>query len=275
MASVKAKIVDIEDGKVTVKTENGKFLTISEKKLKFSHRLNQKIIIERNNNKYYILPDNASFWGDDEPKIKKKAKSKKQPRYKKPQIILVVILVLIILTGIPLLILHNNSVKEEERSSNLEKCLDNAVSEYLKDTYAKNIKCYEQYGGEDAEEKINENKTHLEYAQIQECVYDARENYKVTDEERNNAGSDLAANIMLVKRVGEGFKAEKECYTKYGKLGDYRSEIDKIEADIKENQSMLEYGESEQESIRNYSNNHRSLNCTTNTVGSSAYTNCY
>ena len=274
---MKAKIVDIEDGKVTVKTENGKFITVSEKRFKFDHRINQKITIERDGSKFYILPDTTSFWGDDEPKVKKKTNNNKKKKKEFGTLgkVLISILIACIIFLVPILINHNNIAREKDRQANLTNCLSEAISEYLKDMYPKNIACYEKYGGEDAEEKITESKKELETVEIQECVNEANENYKVTDEEISSAGTDINANLILVRRVNDRFNAEKDCYKKYGKLGDYSSELNRIEADIKESESMIKYGETEQEAANRYNESHRWLNCTTNTVGSSAYTNCY
>ena len=282
---MKARVIDIEDNKVTVKTENGKFITVPLKKLKFDCHINQTVVIEKNEDKIYIVPEVVSFWDDDEPKINKKAKNDEYKKKKHTsgltKTLLIIVLILTALASTPIIISIISDAQERGRISNLNTCLSDAQLksfDSLKNSYSKNIECYEKYGGNDAEKNIDENKRLLETANIQECLNDAENNYKVTDEERENAGSDLGANMILVKRYGEKFKAQKSCYTKYGKLNDYSSEINKIDADITENQSMIDYGESAQKSqdIINQSRRYNSsVHCTTNSYGTSAYTNCY
>ena len=273
---MKARIVDIENNEVTVKTEHGKFITIPQKKLKFDCHINQTVTIEKNGDKIYILPEVPSFWGDDDSEPKQKRNNKKEKSKSSGLVkVLAVVLILCGLASIPIVISFVNEAKTKERMANLDTCLSEARGGYLKDQYSKTIECHEKYGGDDADEKINENKRLLEYTIISECTYQANENYKVSEEEINNAGNDVSANLILIKRVGEGYKAQKACYTENGKLGDYSSEISKLNSEISENQSMIEYAESALESQKNYAASRNYMNCTTNRVGSSSYTSCY
>lgn len=272
---MKAKIIDIEGSEVTIKTETGKFVTVPRRKLKFDCEINQKVVIEKNGDKIYILPEVPSFWGDDEVENDAKIRKKDNKNGKSgiATKVLIVIVVLCLIAFVPVAISFNDDAKEKERKDNLNSCINASISSSLRDQYSKKIDCYEKYGDENSKDEITKNERLLERVEIDECFFAAEEDYKVTDKERKDAGSDLGANLILVKRVGNKLAAQKECYTKYGKIGDYSSEISKIEADIKENQSMIEYGEEAQKSQNNYSKNW--INCTTNTVGSSSYTNCY
>lgn len=292
---MKARIVDIENGEVTVKTEKGKFVTVPQKRFKFDCRVNDTIVVENNNGKLYFLPDAPSFWGDDEPeskpKKKKENKGKKFPLFTK---VLVAVLIACLIMFAPVLISMNNERVKQEKIASLHDCLSAAenretgsyegLSEYEKTRMIytnmvsksnENITCYEKYGDENSGSAIEQNQGTIEFAKIQICLDDAYENYKVTDAERKDAGSDLDANMILVKRVGAGYAAQKDCYTKYGKLNDYSSEISELDAEIKENQSWIDYGKSAQEAQKYYSASRKSINCTTNTYGSSSYTNCY
>ncbi len=274
---MKAKIVDIEDNRITIKTDKGKFITLPKTRLKFDCHINQMITIENNDGKFYFLPDTPSFWGDDD--FVQKTQSKKlNGKNKKHSIItkgLIVMLILVIVASVPIILFFINDAKTKERMANLDNCLSEAEGGYLRDVYTETIKCHEKYGGENAEEEISKNKRLLEYDTIQECVNRANENYKVTDEEIANAGNDVGASLILIKRFGEGYKAQKACYTENGKLGNYSSEISKLNSEISENQSMIEYTESILESQNNYSASRNYINCTTNRVGSSSYTSCY
>lgn len=274
---MKARIIDIEDNEVTIKTQNGKFVTVPRKKLKFYCEINQTVVLEKNGDKVYIVPEVPSFWGDDEfgDDSKSKKESKKHTKSNTFTKILVVVAAICVLAFAPVAIFMDKDAKEKERVANLDNCLSEANSQFLKDTYSKKVECYEKYGGKDTEEHITENKRLLERANIDECYVAANEDYKVTDKEIKSAGTDVAANLILVKRVGNRLSAQKECYTKYGKIGDYSSELSKIEADIKENQSMIEYAENAQKTQNSNAIGKNWINCTTNTVGSSSYTNCY
>lgn len=273
---MKARIVDIENDEVTVKTEHGKFVTVPQKKLKFDCHINQTVVIEKNGDKIYILPEVPSFWGDNDEPIKNKRSKKEKKTRGLTKVLLIALLIVLVVAG-GILFLFSKDKMEKDRIANLEKCLSEAQSLAYKESVTKTIECQKNYGGDDKDEKISLNERLLEGANIQQCLEDAENNYAVTEEERVSAGTDLGSSMILVKRYGEKFKAKKACYTKYGKLNDYSSEINKLDADIAENDAMIQYGESAQKSqdIINQSQKYNSLHCTTNSYGSSSYTNCY
>ena len=268
---MKARIVDIEGDKATIKTQGGKFVTIPRKKFKFDISLGQNVVIEKDNGKFYILPESVNFWGDDE--FEKPAKAPK--KHNKVAVVLAAAVVTLIICFTPILYNLNKNKKEDERIENLTSCI--TVNNY---EHEKAIECYEKYGGEDKEQRIKEENEYLEYEKVAQCLNEAYDNYKVSDEEIEDAGSDVRASLVLVKRYGAGFQAQRDCYVKYGKLGDYGSEIDALDAKISENNAMVEYGESIERSsnssqyysIPSYSS---SISCTSNTIGSSTFTSCY
>lgn len=68
---MKARIVDIENNDVTIKTEGRKFIAVPRKSIKFNPEINQIVSIEKDGDKTYILPSGPSFFDDevnDKPK---------------------------------------------------------------------------------------------------------------------------------------------------------------------------------------------------------------
>lgn len=274
---MRARIVDIENNEVTIKTEHGKFVTVPQKKLKFDCHISQTVTIEKNGDKIYILPEVSSFWGDDEKPIKNTRSNKEKKSSRLTKALSIILIIILVAIGVLSFQLVKNKM-EDDRIANLKNCLSEAQSLAYKESITKTIECQKNYGGNDKDDTIRFNEGLLEDANIQQCLTDAENNYAVTEEEQTSAGADLGANLILVKRYGEKYKAQKSCYTKYGKLNDYSSEINKLDADIAENQSMIEYGESAQKTqdIINQSQRYSSsLYCTTNSYGSSSYTNCF
>lgn len=286
---MKAKIVDIEDNAVTIKTEGGKFVTVPRKKLKFDCSLGQSIIVEKNDGKFYFLPESTSFWGDEDEKSVKKKKP-----IKKSIIVLASLLLACIICLAPFGYQYLKAKKNEQRIIDLHACMDNAgstalpVDEALPDSekrsldqtneISKNndlIRCEETYG-DGTNDAIDQYKKNIELVEIEQCTDEAKANYAVSQEEIDSSNSDLEFSLVLVKRVGDGLRAQRSCYSSKGKLGDYSYAIDKLDADISENEAMVEYIESSINS-RNSTNERFSnwYNCTTNYVGSSAYTSCY
>lgn len=64
---MKAKIVDIENKGVVIKTEDGKFITVPRKKIKFECKISQIVSIEKNDDKIYILPSKSTVFNDNKP----------------------------------------------------------------------------------------------------------------------------------------------------------------------------------------------------------------
>ena len=269
---MKAKIVDIEDNSVTIKTEGGKFVTVPRKKLKFDCNLGQTIIVEKDDGKFYFLPESVSFWGDDDyDHDNQKPKTKVKITY----IILVPLLIVCLICFIPVGLSIYKNHEEDVRSANLSSCLGG--NEYK---YDELIECYRQYGGADKEEKIAEQENMKEGVSLIQCLREASNNYALTDEEIEGAKSDLGASIVLIKRVGSGYRAQRECYVRYSKITNHDSEIDELDAKISENDAMVSYAESAQAAanssryndIYSYSS---SFSCSSRTVGSSTYTSCF
>lgn len=217
-----------------------------------------------------IKERNYDFW--DEP-TKQPKKSKKQ--HILSGIVIAVLVTFIIGFSVSIFI----SKKREETEALLNDCISYTWNK--PDTYAEQIECYEKYKTEEHDEKVaelTEKKTGLD---LIACLNEASENYAVTDEERANAGTDTNALLILVKRVGSGIDAKMSCHNKY-KTADYETAMNKLKADKSENEAYItdaenaiKYEQTKPQTIYQQPSYSSSVHCSSRSVGSSIYTDCY
>ena len=224
-----------------------------------------------------------SFWGEE-------AGKKSDPTKAKKTIIgLVFVLIPIIGIGSVFINMYLNNQKEQTKEA-LHTCLKEAEQIYSATAeagasevgmYSSQIECHEKYKTDIYEQEVaslTESKTRGE---LNTCLKEANANYAVSDEERASAGTDVNTLLILVKRVGSGIDAEMSCHNKYRTI-DYETAINKLKADKSENEAYIadaenaiKYEQTRPQTIYQQPSYSSSVHCSSRSVGSSIYTDCY
>lgn len=224
------------------------------------------------------------FW--DEPKKSKK----KTPKRKGLVITCSIIILLLVSVGGVFFAKFYIEKMETETKEQLSSCLKEAEQIYYNTSdvtgaspstlYSSQIECHEKYKTDsyDVEvARLNELKTSSD---LNTCLEEASNNYAVSEEERINAGTDVNALLILIKRVGSGIDAKMSCHEKY-KTPDYETQMSKLRADKSENEAYIADAEN---AIRYEQNRPQtiyqqpsssSVHCSSRSIGSSVYTDCY
>ena len=72
---MKAKVVDVDNNEITIKTEGGRFIAIQRKMVKFAPEINQIVSIEKDGEKIYVLPSKSSLFDDGEDDESKQSRT--------------------------------------------------------------------------------------------------------------------------------------------------------------------------------------------------------
>lgn len=216
------------------------------------------------------------FWGEETKKNTSPAKTKK--------IIVGLLFVITPVIGLSggFITMYINHQKEQTKEL-LSSCLSEAVRVYSATAekgateagmYQSQIECHEKYKTDNYEQRVaqlTEDKTESE---LNTCLAEADKNYAVSDEEINNAGTDISASLILIKRIGAGIDAKMNCHYKY-KTSYSESELNKLKADKSENEAYIQDAENALEAQKYRSSSRRSINCSSYSHGNSTYTDCY
>ena len=224
-----------------------------------------------------------SFWGEEAEKKSDPAKAKR--------IIIGLVFVLIPIIGIGSVFvnLYLNNQKEQTKEA-LHTCLKETEQIYSATAeagasevgmYSSQIECHEKYKTdiyEQAVASLTEAKTRGE---LNACLKEADANYAVSDEEINNAGTDINALLILIKRVGSGIDAKMSCHNKY-KTTEYETAMNKLKADkseteayIADAENAIKYEQTRPQAIYQQPSYSSSVHCSSRSVGGSIYTDCY
>ena len=135
---MKARIIEIADEEITLKSENGKFKKVSRELLKFEYKLGDTIEVEYDGKKYYYLPpEGAEVYVDSStyaaPSVKKKSAPSKEKKNLKgiggPLVVLIVLCFLLVAWFI-VAIAENNGANFS--CSQLSSVIDNRTCNSLK-----------------------------------------------------------------------------------------------------------------------------------------------
>ena len=212
------------------------------------------------------------FWEEKADNNSKSTKTKK-------------IIVGVVFIIIPLIVLGSVFVNIQKRQTEeaLNACLAEVNEIYSATTeagapevgrYTSLIECHEKYKTDTYDQSvasINEQKTRSE---LIVCLGEAETNYAISKEEIESAET-INDQLILVKRRGSGIDAKMDCHNKY-KTSFYETDMNKLKADKAENKSYIEDIENTIKYRQsNGSNSSKSTYCSSYTIGSSIYTNCY
>lgn len=113
--------------------------------------------------------------------------------------------------------------------------------------------------------------------QLSSCLALASNDYWISQEMKNAAGSNPELNLVLAKRHKAGIEAKLKCHEDYS--SDNKNAINTLKAEKTETESWISLYESEIKSNNTSNNpqpsNHSSTYCTSQQIGTSIFTNCY
>ena len=218
------------------------------------------------------------FWEEKADNNSKSTKTKK--------IIVGLIFVIVPIIGLGSIFvnMYLNNQKEQTKEA-LRTCLEETDKIYSATAeagasevgrYASLIECHEKYKTDTYDQSVaslNELRTQNE---LDACLKEADNNYSVSDEEMANAGTDVNALLILVKRVGSGIDAKMSCHNKYKTAG-YETAMNKLKADKSENEAYIDDANNaiKMQQYQSQSSSRSYTHCTSNSYGNSIYTNCY
>lgn len=167
---------------------------------------------------------------------------------------------------------------------NLHSCLKTAENDYshiatmegISATmmYSSQIECHEKYKTTDYEQKVAELKRFIKYSKLHDCLNEANKNYAVSDEDKNNAGTDINALLILVKRISAGIDTKLNCHSE-NRDASSEAEVAKLKADKSNNEAYIDYAENAIKLRQNQTNRQKSTHCSSRKVGDSIFTDCY
>lgn len=141
----------------------------------------------------------------------------------------------------------------------------------------KKLECHENNKTEKYDEAVSEFSENIERDSLTLCLSNAELNYATSHEEIVNAENDAQSALVIFKRWDSKYSTQIDCYNKYNGTQDFQSELSALRADKSENQSYIDMVNDQiknQGSSSYYSGGTR-LHCSTNSVGSYSWTNCY
>lgn len=206
----------------------------------------------------------------------------KSTKTKKIIVGLIFVIVPIIGLGSIFVNMYLNNQKEQTKEA-LRTCLEETDKNYSATAeagasevgrYTLLIECHEKYKTDTYDQSVaslNELKTQSE---LDVCLNEAEINYAISKEEIESAET-INDQLILVKRRGSGIDAKMDCHNKY-KTNFYETEMNKLKADKAENKSYIEDAENTIKYRQSTGpSSSKSTYCSSYTIGSSIYTNCY
>lgn len=139
------------------------------------------------------------------------------------------------------------------------------------------LSCHEKNKTEKYDDAVGEFSENIERDNLTLCLSNAELNYATSHEEIVNAENDAQSALVIFKRWDSKYSTQIDCYNKYNGTQDFQSELSALRADKSENQSYIDMvnDQIKNQGASGYYSGSTRLHCSTNSVGSYSWTNCY